>query len=131
MVYSEAKFNTQKYLTFQCWVFKCSSFMETFADKQIIIIFTINEISYFGRPDNKLKHCFEIFPLSKSTIQAKQAFIRNTSYDFAVTEQQHPQEFRSYGKNSENTIAGKIKLFVNFCRKARTWQSFSTAPPYI
>ena len=30
-----------------------------------------------------------------STIQAKQAFVRYTSYYFVVTVQKHPQEFRS------------------------------------
>ena len=41
--------------------------MKTFGDKHIIIIFTINWISKFGRLDNMPKCCFENFPSLKSS----------------------------------------------------------------
>ena len=41
--------------------------MKTFGDKHIIIIFTINGISKFGRLDNMPKCCFENFPSLKSS----------------------------------------------------------------
>jgi hypothetical protein len=41
--------------------------MKTFGDKHIIIIFTINWISKFGRLDNMPKRCFENFPWLKSS----------------------------------------------------------------